>query len=322
MENNVRIISNQADLEQYFSELCKDIVQVSGQVVSLEGYTQDPLVIKIAGGPGEESSVITASWMKTFLKLQDSVYSIFAIIKGEPLTPEEKMQLEVQVKVQSGCTEFLLALWKMFLEAAKDMTIPQILAFTVPIAAAYVGGVFLKGRDDRHKTDLDAQIEMKKLELHETTNREREEANIRVLEIVKEMVVSSEKAEKSVYRTLLEESTTSEVSVDGKVLSTPELKELAKVTRRPRAEVRTKVIEDHFIVSIMDFSDPSGTLINLKGTAPEHDFKGVIIPDDLLDDEELAIFAHAQGRTPMHLRLTVKDRRGVLSDPTLIQKIE
>lgn len=29
MENNVRIISNQADLEQYFSELCRDIVKVS-----------------------------------------------------------------------------------------------------------------------------------------------------------------------------------------------------------------------------------------------------------------------------------------------------
>lgn len=325
MPDNIRVISNQGELEEYFSELCRDITQVAGQVVDFEHYTQGPLVIKISGSPGDGSSMISTSWMKTFLKLQDSVYSIFAIVKGEPLTQEDKDKLEIKVKVQSGCTEFLLELWKIFMEAAKDMSVPQILAFTLPAAVAYAGAIFLKSRRDErkenHKADVEAQLETKRIELQNSDNLERERAHIKALEIVRDIVIHTEKAEKVVYKALLEESETSQISIDGQPIPRDELRDLARVPRGPREEARTKVIEDHFIVSIMDFSSPSGTLINLKGTKPEHDFKGVIIPDDLLNDEELAIFSHAQGRTPMHLRLTVKDRKGILSEPTLIQKL-
>lgn len=326
MPENIRVISNQEELEQYFSELCRDITQVAGQVVDFEHYTQGPLVIKISGGHGDDSSMISTSWMKTFLKLQDSVYSIFAIVKGEPLTQEDKDKLEIKVKVQSGCTEFLLELWKTFMEAAKDMSVPQILAITLPLATAYVGGIFLKLRSNEkiqaHKADVENQLETKRLELQSTDNLEREQSHIKALEIVRDIVIHTEKAEKVMYKALLEESETSEISIDGQPVPRNELRDLARTTRGPREEARTKVIEDHFIVSVMDFSGASGTLVSLKGTAPEHEFKGVIIPDDLLNDEELAIFSHAKGRAPMHLRLTVKDKKGVLSEPTLIQKID
>lgn len=326
MPDNICVISNQDDLEQYFTELCRDITQMEGQVIDLEHYTQEPLVIKISGGHGDDSSMISTSWMKTFLKLQDSVYSIFAIIKDGPLTQEEKDKLEIRVKVQSGCTEFLLELWKIFMEASKDMNVPQILAITVPLATAYVGGIFLKLRStekiQNHKADVEAQLETKRTELQSSDNIEREQSHIKALEIVRDIVIHTEKAEKVVYKALYEESKMSDISIDGNPMPPEELKELARTPRGPREEARTKVIEDHFIVSIMDFTSPSGTMINLKGTVPEHDFKGVIIPDDLLSDEEMAIFSHAQERSPMHLRLTVKEKKGVLSEPTLIQKID
>ncbi|NBK23236.1 MAG: hypothetical protein EOM68_14545 [Spirochaetia bacterium] len=326
MPDNMRVISNQEELEQYFSELCRDITQVAGQVVDFEHYTQGPLVIKISGSPGDGSSMISTSWMKTFLKLQDSVYSIFAIVKGEPLTQEDKDKLEIKVKVQSGCTEFLLELWKIFMEAAKDMSVPQILAFTLPAAVAYAGAIFLKSRRDErieiHKADVEAQLETKRIELQNSDNLERERAHIKALEIVRDIVIHTEKAEKFIYKALYEESKMSDISIDGHPMPPEELKELARTPRSPREDARTKVIEDHFIVSVMDFSGASGMVASLKGTAPEHEFKGVIIPDDLLNDEELAIFSHAKGRAPMHLRLTVKDKKGVLSDPTLIQKLD
>lgn len=325
MPNNIRVISNQDELEQYFAELCSDISQVADQVIDLDHYTQGPLVIKISGGVDEDSSMISTSWMKSFIKLQDSVYSIFAIIKEGPLTPEDKEKLEIRVKVQSGCTEFLIELWKTFLEASKDMTVPQILAYTIPAATVFLGGIFLKSRKDErienHKVDIDNQLETKKLDIQHSNNVEKDKAHIKALEIVRDIVTHTEKAERVIYKELLEESRTADVSIDGVPFSTSKLSDLARNPRGPRAEARTKVIEDHFIVSIMDFSSPEGTLINLKGTVPEHEFKNVIIPDDLLNDEDMAFFAHAQGRIPMHLKLTVKEKKGILSDPTLIQKI-
>lgn len=186
-------------------------------------------------------------------------------------------------------------------------------------------GIFLKSRRDErienHKVDIENQLETKKLDIQNSENIEKDQAHIKTLEIVRDIVLYTQKAERVVYKELLEESRTADVSIDNVSLSTTQLSELARSPRGPRAEARTKVIEDHFIVSIIDFSSPEGTLINLKGTVPEHEFKNVIIPDDLLNDEEMAFFSNAQGRIPMHLRLTVKEKRGILSDPTLIQKM-
>ena len=46
MENNVLVISNLEELEQYFSNLCRDISQVTDQVLDFGDYSQAPLVIK------------------------------------------------------------------------------------------------------------------------------------------------------------------------------------------------------------------------------------------------------------------------------------
>ena len=171
-----------------------------------------------------------------------------------------------------------------------------------------------------HRDEKDHEEKLALIDAQAKQIEKAQEFYATVFEDIPKLYEMGEKAEKKICRDLAIEADRAAIQIDGTLITKDELKEVGKVTRGPRVEPRTEVIEDDFKVTVVDFGTESGNVkINLIGS--DYQFKDVVIPDNLLEDSDLAIVANAKSRTPIHAKLTVKNKNGVLYEPTFIQSV-
>lgn len=314
------VIRTIEQLDEYIARFTEDARSVSEEQLDISSISFDPIVIRISEGDESLSSTITTTWMNTFLKLQNQIYEIFNTIKQDKLTDSEKNLLEIRVKVEPGSTQYLVDIANLLKGALPQMSETQILSVAIPAVIVAIGISFMKHRSKINKDKLDAQVEMLRIEKESSaqTEQQKEETErlLGVVEIVRDVVDISSQAEKKMYKALSRQAEVADVSIDNEPMSAEELADLGRQSRR-RVEKRIKLIEDSFKIAVVTFETRSGnTEVNLSND--EYDFKNVIIPDDLLTDEQLAIFEKAQHRDKIAMKLTVEDKEGVLSRPVLI----
>lgn len=349
-EQELMVIENEAQLEEYMNRILDDISFATENRVRLEDLHIPPITIHINDGTPEHSGTITTKQMGTFVDFQKRIYELLDVYKGTPLTEEEKADLVFRIKVEKGSTSLVLDFYKI-LEAISNMSLEQTVCIAnaaTTIALAWIVGKFVavpginavwqsykekleaqKAKvveDTRQKlsdNDLQARLADSESRKQELANdrvmiESMKETSIKAIGQVKDMLEISGSAERKIYRDLSKQP--GDISINDVPVPQEELKTLG-VTPRTRIEGRTKVIRDNFRISVVDFGDSSGNVkINMIGA--QYIFKDVTIPDDLMDDRNLDLLAHAKAREAVPLELTVIEKNGKFSNPTLITRID
>jgi hypothetical protein len=261
--------------------------------------------------------------MEALLDLQEAVYRIYATIKGDSITKEEKAYLELRVKVQPGCTELLVPFLEALIKGAKKLSVPKILAITIPVSIAIIAsaGVLAFGNATKEKIAAQKEVEIARIESTTMTDLQKEESArfVGVLEVVEKAMDVTEAANKRVFKTLASFES-ADIHINGSSVSHDELKEFAKPTKTQKAESKSVSIKGEFRIGVIDFDGKAGTEISMVSTDGQgYEFKKVIIPEDLLSDKQYDIINKGIGHESFWIHVIAQEKNGVLSSPLLVE---
>lgn len=344
-------VASAGDLAERLGDILDDLPYNEDNTIELDNLSLPDIVIEIDDGNPEHSSTISSDMMQAFLEFQEGLYKIIKTNKGRSLTDEERKRLMLRVRVKDGCTEFITTLAGFVAEIVKvwkDMT-PDQIAQSGTIIKALVGicvaGSVLKAgfkaaadiwktKLDKRKTD-DAHIhemEMKRLDLEEKKADSEEkrmlieslrqvavgkyETRVKAIDDSKTMIDSVGEGERKVYRTLSDQD--GAVKIDGMPALKETLRELAKKPKEPVELEESKVVDDTFAVSIVDFSTFN---VTLEGTTTGTIFKDVHVSSELMSNENYKFLVSAAEREPVHLRIGYSEKNGKLKSVSIIERL-
>ena len=195
------------------------------------------------------------------------------------------------------------------------MSVGQLLSIVVPVAVSVSVGYCFKRKEReksiRHKQLLEAQTRDKKIEAdakRETAGMEIQvkmlDNQVKVLEIVKDILDKGDKAEQKLARDILKNPDLPDsFEVNSEEVHRSDLSEIGKVRRhrKNKDEIETKSYTGLFIISEKDYSKTGEAVeVKMHSVDGEYNIK-TFLPPDMFTDDELNQIEH---KKPIKLTIT------------------
>jgi len=310
------VIASNEDLQAYCDLMAKDLSKALEKHATLDKNAISPIVFRVPSA--EENVYITSEWMEILLKFQEDVYAILEHVLGRGLSADEKKKAEIKVYIRKGSNlyEVVVAFLNFFssseaIQEVRQMSVGQILAFTVPFAAAYAFGktymYHKKAEVEKYKADInlqmdkngkDREIELKKLENERLSEIEKAEVqrNVQFLEFQNKALDSISfiadtkfQSEARVARQLQKLPEVNDVAINGLTFSDTELAEIGKRKEREKKEETTIAIKGLFHADDIHYPEEGAVrMINLRGVLDDGSpktFEKVPVLKDALSPE-------------------------------------
>jgi hypothetical protein len=309
MGTEATVITNEKELEEYFSLAEKNITAAIDSHMTLSKEAIQPIVFKVPSS--EEKLYITSAWMEVCLNFQADVYDILEKALERKLTADEKKKAEVKVYISKGSNiyEVIVSVFEFFtnmevFKEIKEMSVGQILSFVVPIAVACAFGkaymVHKKYNFAKQKLDKDAEreIELKKLENERLSEEQKNEVQHHAMELEKESKIldildyvadTKYQSEAKTARAIGKIPDVKQVEINGTSFDSEALSEIAKRKPREKKEEEQIAVRGWFHADDIHYpTDGDLRNVNITGTNDNGEpvsYSEVPVSKDMLSPE-------------------------------------
>jgi hypothetical protein len=321
------IIKSEADAYELLKLKADGVLDLSHAHIKFEGWPK--LQIHLVGDKYHQT--ITPTLMKTFLDIQTAIYRSYSLATyNSPnirlLKKEERDELEIEVKVSDGSSEYEIDLQEIFLkiiEKVGDKMEPDhIVIMVVSIAVLFFGksaiNSYLENRKEIKGQELKSEEQLAQIEaLRFASQQETERAKIMAGIIKQEPRI--ENIEKTAYdmQTSIIKALSSADQAELQGLSIdPEIaRMLTANARRKSEEVR---LDGRFKILRVDSSDPTEFKVRIFNVASA-ELLDAVVQDSTLNQRNKPILQEAEwSRKPVDLTINAKDLRGQIHNAVII----
>lgn len=246
-------------------------------------------------------SSISTTVMRSILKLQDAIYkqySLFMYGQKCRLTAEEKEMLEIFVKVEEGSSIFELVPKSIIDAISKKVESMSTKEFIAGIAAVTIAATLYvsvgKIIDNKSKIkELEIQSQ-----LYTDIQKNAVEAQI-------EMV----KAQTDFYKEIVKQNGTSEIEINGEVISTEEIKDIT-VSPKIKYEIISEQITDDFKVTDIHIED-SYVFVDIISNSNKI-IKNVQLLEGLVDQDDYQMLKDSTNRKTMNMNILIQKKNDTI----------
>lgn len=328
------IISTETEFNDYAELLFSDVSKALEKKVILSENLIQPIVFRIPST--DDKPFITYSWMKVFIKFQEDLYVMLEQILDRQLTAEEKKEIDIKVYIEKGSNlyEIVVDILKLFnsdfkglIGDFKEMTVPQILAITVPVALYYgLKSYFSRNFDSKDK-ERDLEYREKELENNklikalENDNLDSErkaflesqkiqnDNSLHALEVIEKVVDFKNSSESKTAR-IIKKMSDKEIEVNGKIVSKKDMDYFAR--RRPRqkpVEKQEKII-GNFLTEIISYKDeiPKISIKGIDSNGINREFKDLPVSAENITSDMHSVMDIGK---PLHWEFTVTSKNDI-----------
>lgn len=287
------------------------------------------LSVRLTGDKFDQS--LTPGVMKAFIELQTAINRSYALERyGEAnagrLSPEEKGELEIKVKVDKGSTllevNFQEVITKMGLKAVANMEPTYLVATTVAIGLIWAGKAvwthYLDSRKDVRMQEVRTEAERENLAAMQFMSQE----ETKRMEILSKMV-ERQPALESVARhaddaraeLLKGFSRAEKMEVSGTTLDKDIAEELATNARRQSHEVR---MDGLYRILRNDTTDPNAFRVRVREHKGEQEFEARVQNESLSQNYRELLQTAEWNRTLVRLSINAKSLEGDIRGAVVI----
>lgn len=288
-----------------------------------------PLRIKLKGD--KFHGTITPSIMKVFIQFQNAVYKSYAQARYNTdninkLTKQEKLDLEIVVKVEEGCSILDIdaqeILEKMAVNMADSLTGDQVMIITLGFGAMFFGvsalKLYLNNKKEIRSQEVTSEAELRRLEqVSALSEQETRRMEILAQAQLREPVINHIHQYSSDVKDEMIKSFSSaaQFEVDGISLTGEAVSELAKHKRNESIVTR---VDGVYRVLSVDSSDPLIFKVRVRDTDDGREFMSTV-QDETLENRYKTLIQQAEwSRNPVRLNINAKLIAGDVKEAVII----
>lgn len=322
------IIRSEDDAYELLKRISEDGVDLQGVQLKFDGWPK--LQVHLVGEKYHQT--ITPTMMKGFIELQGAIYRSYALSKyGTPnirhLTKEERDDLEVEVKVSDGSSNFEINLQDLFIKLIEmvggKMEPIHIVTLVLGTGVMYFGTSALKSYLDHRKEvrekELKKEEQIAQIEaLKFSSEQETERAKIMASLVNKTPHLENvEKSAHDVQTALVKAIATADSGeLSGVELNNDVARELTTNARRKSEEVR---LDGRFNIVRVDSSDPDEFKVKIRDTRTG-DILDATVQDESLNQTNKPILQEAEwSRKPVDLKINARVLRGEIRSAVVLE---
>lgn len=296
-----KAFKNEEEIIEFFSNPGLDINTVKDCSFTIEEWPN--LLIK---DPNHDM-IIGYSFMQSFTALQEEIYHSYAIIKyGNPnkkLTDAEKQSLQLQVKIKTGCTEFITAIQPIVEEILKRMNGTNLTIVCIALILAYFSkeaySLYLKSKDKQNAQTTDTEKYNKAIEALSRANDHAADICARSISVKKDILKPL--------------SVNKSVQIGNTSFTQEDITDILKQTRSSFDQTR---LDDFYMIEKVEQLEDGGFKCSLQKDASSF---SVLLPNSLFNDQKLPIIqASLFKRKPIFCVINARVNENKIKDAELL----
>lgn len=326
MSESIHVIKSEADAYALLERILNGPLP-DGSRIKFDGWPKLEIRYK---GDGYDST-ITPAIMKGFLEFQSALHKSYALARynttdTRKLTPTDKKNLEILVKVEPGSSlfgiDFQSSLEKLMESVGGNMNSEDVLVLGIVIAAGYFGSTMFKAYLDHRKSVRESeaktqeQVEvikaMKDMSEEETKRAEIMARIIKKYPQAQNAESYSYDAKNSLVKTF---KGAESVECQGVDISHDQAEEIIKNARRKSHEIR---LDGIYRILMVDTTQIGGFKVKIRNTRSHEEFSA-IVHDETLDSRYKNLIQKAEwSKIPVQLMISAKEIGGEVKNAEVL----
>ncbi|MCV6588305.1 MAG: hypothetical protein OIF57_04635 [Marinobacterium sp.] len=321
------VIRSEDDAYDTLAEILEKELSTSDIAIKLEGWPK--LHIHLTGDKYHQT--ITPSMMKGFLELQKGLYRSYALTKykspnSNRLTKEERSELEMEVRVSNGSSNFTLdfqPLIEKFLSAGVDkMDGSQIVMIILGVFLMYTGNsawkYYLDTRRQEREQELSSEEKREQLQAMSSMS-EQETQRAKLMAELARNSPALDNIQRGAYdaQTELLKSmrNADDGTIQGVAVTGAQADLITQNARRKSVEVR---LDGCYRIVQVDSSSSDSMKVKIRDVDSDDQYWATVQDETLTDEYKSRLQAAEWDKKPVRLRINAKDKNGNISNAIII----